>query len=130
MIPKMMTNPMAGGTMHYMERTEEIDKMKWIPHPKFEGAFMKHLIKGDDNDHLASCHLVRVNPGCQLSDHIHQEQWEYHHIIEGKGTGYLDGKPMPYSPGTMAVIPKGVLHKVVAAEEGIVILATFLPALL
>lgn len=103
--------------------------MDWIPHPKFKGAFIKHLIKGMDNDNHASCHLVRINPGCQLDDHIHEKEWEYHHIIEGEATGFMDGKPMTYQPGVIAVIPKGVVHKVVAGEAGLVILATFLQAL-
>jgi quercetin dioxygenase-like cupin family protein len=128
--PTEMTTPLAGGTLFFADRTEEIEKMPWIPHPKFKGAFMKHLVKGADNDNLASCHLVRVDPGFQLDDHIHANEWEYHHILEGQGTGYLDGREMAYKQGKMAVIPKGVNHKVVAGREGIVILATFLPALL
>jgi quercetin dioxygenase-like cupin family protein len=36
---------------------------------------------------------------------------------------------MAYKPGVIAVIPKGKVHKVVAGESGLVILATFLPAL-
>lgn len=130
MTPKEMTGPMAQGLLYFSDRTEEIEKMEWLPHPKFEGAFLKHLIKGADNDNLASCHLVRVNPGCQLSDHVHEHEWEYHHILEGEGTGYLGGKEMAYRPGKLAVIPKGATHKVVAGDSGIVILATFLPALL
>jgi quercetin dioxygenase-like cupin family protein len=130
MTPKQMTAPMASGTLYFQERSEEIEKMEWVPHPKFEGAFMKHLVKGADNDHLASCHLVRINPGYQLSDHIHENEWEYHHIIEGEGTGYLDGREMTYTPGKIAIIPKGMRHKVLAGDDGIVILATFLPALL
>lgn len=130
MTPKEMISPMAEGMLYFSDRTEEIEKMEWLPHPKFEGAYLKHLVKGADNDNLASCHLVRVNPGCQLSDHIHENEWEYHHILEGEGTGYLEGKEMAYKPGKLAVIPKGATHKVVAGDSGIVILATFLPALL
>jgi quercetin dioxygenase-like cupin family protein len=128
--PKEIATALGNGTLFFADRKAEIEKLPWIPHPKFEGAFMKHLIMGVDNDNLASCHLVRVNPGCQLTDHIHDNEWEYHHILEGEGTGYLDGRPMAYQPGRIAVIPKGVRHKVIAGREGILILATFLPALL
>ena len=130
MEPNATTSVLGNGTLYLADRSEEIEKLPWNPHPKFEGAFIKHLIKGADNDHLASCHLVRVNPGCQLTDHIHEKEWEYHHILEGAGTGYLDGRPMDYKAGVIAVIPKGVHHKVVAGPDGILILATFLPALL
>lgn len=130
MEPKSIAAPLAEGTLFFANRSDEIDSMEWIPHPKFEGSFMKHLIRGADNDNLASCHLVRVNPGCRLDDHIHANEWEYHHILEGDGIGYLDGREMVYQPGKIAVIPKGATHKVVAGQEGILILATFLPALL
>jgi quercetin dioxygenase-like cupin family protein len=128
--PKETSSPLVGGILFFSDRHDEVEKLPWIPHPKFEGAFMKHLIKGADNDNLASCHLVRVNPGCLLTDHVHDNEWEYHHILEGEGTGYLDGRPLAYETGTIAVIPKGVTHKVIAGPEGILILATFLPALL
>ena len=130
MEPNPITSPLGNGTLFFVDRNEEIQKIAWNPHPKFEGAFIKHLIKGADNDNLASCHLVRVNPGCQLDDHVHGNEWEYHHILEGEGTGYLDGRAMAYAPGKIAVIPKGANHKVVAGRDGILILATFLPALL
>jgi len=128
--PKAITTPMSNGTLFFSDRVDEIEKMEWVPHPKFKGAFMKHLIKGADNDNLASCHLVRVNPGYQLEEHIHANEWEYHHILEGDGEGYLDDQKLDYRPGRLAVIPKGVTHRVVAGREGILILATFLPALL
>jgi len=128
--PNPITSLLGNGTLFFVDRNEEIEKLAWNPHPKFKGAFIKHLIKGADNDNLASCHLVRVNPGCQLTDHIHENEYEYHHILEGEGTGYLDGRPMVYKTGTIAVIPKGVTHRVVAGSAGILILATFLPALL
>ena len=130
MEPKPITTAMAGGTLYFADRVQEIEQMEWLPHPKFKGAFMKHLVRGADNDNLASCHLVRVNPGCQLDDHVHDNEWEYHHTLEGAGTGYLDGREMVYEPGKLAVIPKGMTHKIVAGREGILILATFLPALL
>ena len=129
MSPHPITTELSTGKMFYMDREQQIETMDWLPHPKFKGAHMKHLIKGADNDNHASCHLVRIAPGCRLDDHIHENEWEYHHILEGDARGYLDGKEMTYKPGVMAVIPQGVVHKVVAGEKGLVILATFLPAL-
>jgi quercetin dioxygenase-like cupin family protein len=116
--------------LYFMDRAQEIENIEWLPHPKFDGAFLKHLILGADNDNHASCHLVRINPGCQLNDHIHENQWEYHHVIDGEARGYLEGKEMAYKPGVIAVIPQGKVHKVVAGESGLVLLATFLPALM
>ena len=130
MEPKAITSALGNGTLFFEDRSAEIEKLPWNPHPKFEGTFIKHLITGADNENLASCHLVRVNPGYELTDHIHENEWEYHHILEGDGTGYLDGRPMVYETGKIAVIPRGMRHKVIAGNKGILILATFLPALL
>jgi quercetin dioxygenase-like cupin family protein len=122
--------PLASGTIHFNDRHQAVGQMDWVPHPKFRGASMKHLVKKADNDDLASCHLVRIDPGCRLDDHLHEGEWEYHNVLEGSGKGYLEGKEMDYVPGTMAVIPKGQTHKVIAGEDGMLIMATFLPGLL
>ncbi len=124
------SNPLANGRLYFSNRTQAVKEIEWVPHPKFQGAFMKHLVKKDDNDSLASCHLVRIDPGCRLDDHSHEGEWEYHHVIDGSGKGYLNGREMAYVPGTMAIIPKGQVHKVVAGDNGMMILATFLPGLL
>ena len=122
--------PLAVGTLHFSDRSQAVDAMDWVPHPRFKGAFMKHLVKKADNNNRASCHLVRIDPGCRLDDHVHEGEWEYHNVLDGCGKGYLDGKKMDYLPGTMAVIPKGKTHKVIAGDDGMLIMATFLPGLL
>ncbi len=34
-----------------------------------------------------SCHLVKINPECEIGDHIHENNLEIHEIIYGSGTG-------------------------------------------
>ena len=121
--------PLNSGMLYFQDRREAIEQMQWVPHPKFDGAFMKHLVRKADNDNHASVHLVKIEPGRMLEDHIHEGEWEYHNVLAGSGIGYLDGKEMKYVPGTMAIIPKARTHKVVAGEEGMLLMATFLPGL-
>jgi quercetin dioxygenase-like cupin family protein len=51
-------------------------------------------------------------------------------VIGGEGQSLLDSKEIPYFPGSMAVIPQGTRHRVVAGSQGLVLLAKFFPALL
>ena len=98
------------------------------PAPK--GVFLKHLIKGVDTEGKLSCHLVKIDPNCVLEEHIHEGQCELHEVIEGEGNCILDTKKTPYNPGRITMIPKGIKHKVIAGNSGLVFLAKFFPALL
>ncbi|WP_319779271.1 cupin domain-containing protein [Maridesulfovibrio sp.] len=120
----------ANGTIETAEGTINCSDLDWNPHPAFEGVYMKHLITGKKTDGKLSCHIVRVDPGCTLESHIHENQWEMHEIIGGSGEAALADKTTPYHPGKSAIIPKGQQHSVVAGPEGITLLAKFFPALL
>ena len=77
-----------------------------------------------------SSHIVKVDPGAVLEEHVHEGQLELHEVIQGDGRSELGSKNADYYPGRMAVIPKGIKHKVIAGDNGLVILAKFFPALL
>ncbi len=121
---------MSNGTIACFERDVEAGNIEWNEHPKFRGVFLKHLIRGTDTGGQLSCHLVKVDPGCMLDEHIHESEWELHEVIGGEGSGIMNSRDIPYHPGRMAVIPKGARHKVVAGDEGLTLLAKFFPALL
>lgn len=53
-----------------------------------------------------------MKPGKSTSGHIHKGQEEIYFFIKGKGTMYLDDKPMPVSPGDVVLIKDGVHHRV------------------
>ncbi|MFH1075917.1 MAG: cupin domain-containing protein [Pseudomonadota bacterium] len=81
-------------------------------------------------DNRFSAHLVRIKSGCEIGEHIHDNNWELHEPIEGTGKGFLANKEVAYELGTCAVIPSGVVHRVVAGAEDLYLLAKFIPALL
>jgi quercetin dioxygenase-like cupin family protein len=120
----------TNAVVDYPDRMEEAGDMAWVAHPAFEGVFLKHLLRGKDSDNGLSCHLVRVDPGMALNEHIHEGQWELHEVIQGSGTCRLGNKEVLYRPGRMAIIPRGLKHSVNAGEQGLVMLAKFFPALL
>lgn len=113
----------------FWDRDEEIKELLWNQHPMFNGVSLRHLITGKDTDGKLSCHVVRIDPHCSLEEHFHESQWETHQVISGTGFLRLANREIAYHPGQVAVIPKGMKHKVVASNAGLVLHATFFPAL-
>jgi len=125
-----LNTDMGNSIVSLINRGEAVARLAWNAHPKFPGVFLKHLIKGEASDSKLSCHLVSVNPHCALETHIHENQWELHQVLAGDGNCLLNDKEIPYSPGCLALIPQGAAHRVEAGDKGLVLLATFSPALL
>jgi quercetin dioxygenase-like cupin family protein len=120
---------MANGSITFADRDDQAEEIQWNEHVKFKGVYLKHLIKGADTEGKLSCHLVKIDPSCVLEEHIHESQWELHEVIEGEGNFILNAKETFYYPGSMAVIPKGMKHKIIAGRNGLVFLAKYFPAL-
>lgn len=112
-------------------READLSALPWNPHPSFPGVALKHLVTGAETGGALSAHLVRVEPGCCLQEHIHADKLELHEVVRGAGTCALADKTVRYEPGACGLIPAGVPHSVRAdAGEPLFILAKFAPALL
>ncbi|MGE5370866.1 MAG: cupin domain-containing protein [Solirubrobacterales bacterium] len=105
-------------------------ELPWNPHSVYPGVFLKHLLTGEETGGGLSCHLVRIEPGCKLLDHEHPGKLEVHQVLEGLGDCRVNGTPIPYRSGTVAMMPADTIHCVEAGAAGLVILAAFAPALL
>ena len=130
MAEKRFAQCIENGIVTYCEKDQEIGDITWTPHAKFTGVFLKHLLKGADTAGMLSCHLVKVEPGCVLDEHLHAGEWELHEVIGGEGQGYLGTKDIEYHPGRVVIIPQNTKHKVVAGPSGLMLLAKFFPALM
>ena len=108
----------------------EAEALEWNSHPVFAGVALKHLIVGADTGGSMSVHLVRVDAGCEIGQHVHEGCWETHQVLAGTGECVLDSCTLAYRPGMATVMPRGEAHRVVAAGEPLLLLATFAPALL
>ncbi len=128
MEPGSLAAHLANGTLNTLAQAECVSNRPWTPHPKFAGVYLKLLVAGADTDNRLSCHIVKIDPGAALSEHVHAGQWELHEVIEGEGVARLAEREFPYHPGQMTVIPQGISHQVVAGENGLVLLAKFFPA--
>lgn len=117
------------GKLYTETDLEANDSKSWYAHAKFKGVFLKNIIVGNQTDGKFSAHLVKVEPGCILDEHIHPGVTELHEVINGSGNFYLNNKEATYKTGDYAIIPNDTKHKVVAGEKGLCLFAKFFPAL-
>jgi quercetin dioxygenase-like cupin family protein len=112
-----------------MTGESKTETLPWNPHPKFPGVFLRHLVTGSDTGGRLSLHHVRIYPGCAIGDHAHAGQVEIHDVISGEGTCNLAGKEIPYVPGVLGIMPADTVHRIMAGDRGLLVLATFSPPL-
>ncbi|MEN6609826.1 MAG: cupin domain-containing protein [Methanoregulaceae archaeon] len=112
-----------------VHETRDVSSLPWNPHAKFPGVAMQHLVTGSETGGRMSIHHVRVGPGCAIGDHTHAGIVEIHDVLEGSGICTVDGKEIPYVPGVIGIMPVDTVHRIVAGDQGILLLATFSPPL-
>lgn len=117
------------GKVVYQNREIDIEKLEWNKNAN-KGVYLKHIVKGEDTDGKFSCHIVKIEAGCEIGQHIHENNWELHEVITGEGKCFLEDKKVGYSVGTLSVIPQGMKHKVMAINGELYLFAKFIPALL
>ena len=119
-----------GGTVNANREAKAADSLPWNPSPAFAGVSLKHLVTGAETGGRFSAHLVRLEPGAEIGEHVHETSWELHEVADGSGECLLDGQAIPYEPGLIAVMPENAPHRVRAGRDGLCLLAKFVPALL
>jgi len=103
--------------------------IEWQKHPKFNGVFTKGLFSGKDSSNNLSAMLVKIEPNCEIGNHIHEGKAELHEIIYGEGVALVNDVDIIYKPGIISLIPADVPHSVKANNSGLVLLAKFTPPL-
>ncbi|MDD4254006.1 MAG: cupin domain-containing protein [Methanofollis sp.] len=115
------------GAMLFPTHELEAKDAPWYQHPEWKGVFLKDLVLGNDTGDAFSYHLVRVQGGCEVGDHVHSDQWEWNAILRGSGVFVFDEKEIPFQPGYTFATPPGVRHMVSAGSEELMLLAVFIP---
>ncbi|MDR2925290.1 MAG: cupin domain-containing protein [Azoarcus sp.] len=98
----------------------------WQAHPQFAGVALKHLLTAADTGGAFTYHLVRIEPGCAIGEHMHATQWETHEVIAGCGVCRNGGEDIAYRAGVIALIEPGARHSVTGGLEGLLLFAKFL----
>ncbi len=97
---------LTSGTIAHIAKDTNAETLDWNQHPTFAGVALKHLITGSDTEGRFSAHLVRLDAGCEIGDHVHPDCWELHEVAGGDGYCVLNGKTIPYKLGVAAVLPE------------------------
>jgi len=126
----MDTNGFTNGKLYINDECIDVDSLSWNEHAAFKGVFLKHIIKGESTGNRLSCHLVKIDPGCEIGIHIHAGITELHEIMGGSGHCMIGQTRVDYRKGMVGFIPADREHLVKANDEGLFLLAKFFPALL
>ena len=89
--------------VRYRDQTEPID----CPFGQ-----VQRVVTGGDGG-VANVHIVRVTQG---TTHVHEGYDEVYYVLSGTGTITLGEETHPLRPGTVAVIPAGIPHSLVADD--------------
>jgi quercetin dioxygenase-like cupin family protein len=108
---------------------KKTDGIEWQKHQKFNGVFTKSLFSGTDSENNLSAMLVRIEPNCEIGNHIHEGKAELHEVVYGEGVALVNGKSIVYKPGIVSLIPADIPHSVKANNNGLILLAKFTPPL-
>jgi quercetin dioxygenase-like cupin family protein len=127
---KTIVDRMDNGLIIVGGREIAVKGLPWNAHAKYQGTFVKDLVTGKDTGGSFSCHIIRMDAGSVIADHVHDGKNELNEVIGGSGMGILEGVQTPFEPGVVIVIPGGKSHSLTAGREGLYFLAKFVPALL
>lgn len=124
-----MDNQFNNGKLYLNGECIDVASLPWNEHPAYKGVFLKHVITGNRTDNRLSCHLVKIEPTCEIGLHNHAGKTELHEVLNGNGHCILEDKKMDYRKGVTGLIPADMNHLVKASSEGLFLLAKFFPAL-
>lgn len=100
--------------------------LPWNNHPTFAGVALKHLVTSNESNGMFSYHLVKIEPGHAIGDHIHDPQLETHEVIDGTGVCRNGELVNEYKPGVISIFPPRINHAVEAGNDGLLLFAKFI----
>jgi len=116
------------GKIIFPDDETDAKKLNWYEHPAFNGVFLKDLVSGKETGGAFSCHIIRVNKGCEVGQHLHEDQWEFNEVLAGDGVYIYDNKEVRSGAGFSFATPPGVRHALIAGVDDLYLLAKFIPA--
>lgn len=107
------------------------DKIKtteeYANHPKDKGVYLKHFFCSSDNDRVNNLE-VKIEPGCQISPHVHENSNEFYYVVGGEGEFLINGQWTPVKMGYALKAPMGEEHGLRnKGEEPFILFSTFSP---
>ncbi len=75
--------------------------------------FLKH----GEMDGIVSMGRTTLDPGASIGEHSHPNTEDLYLILEGRGTGILDGERFPVGPGDLFLVKAGGSHGLINDSE-------------
>ena len=73
-------------------------------------ALLRHYLSQGDMAGVNSVSVVTLDPGASVGEHRHEGTEEFYLLLEGRGTGFLDGDPFEVGPGDAFLVREGYTH--------------------
>jgi len=91
--------------------------LAWEPKQSIRGgagsARCADYLRLGDMAGIVSAGRTELEPGSSVGEHAHPNTEEFYLILEGHGTGILDGRRFPVGPGDLFVLKAGQSHGLV-----------------
>jgi quercetin dioxygenase-like cupin family protein len=94
----------------------------------FFGTRMRILVSGEQTQGAFCLLEVRSPAGNATPPHVHHRETETIHLLEGKITCVLDGKPVAVTTGETVVLPPDVPHQLINGDQDVRSLLMCTPA--
>jgi quercetin dioxygenase-like cupin family protein len=94
-----------------LKRSKELPQ---VPKEKIRGGSGKALavdyLAPDEMAGVLAASRITLEPGASVGEHPHPETEELYLVLEGTGTGFLDGEAFEVGPGDAWVCKAGQAH--------------------
>jgi quercetin dioxygenase-like cupin family protein len=94
-----------------LKRAKELPQ---VPKEKIRGGAGKALavdyLAADEMAGVLAASRITLEPGASIGEHPHPETEELYLVLEGTGTGFLDGEAFDVGPGDAWVCKAGQTH--------------------
>ena len=98
----------------FAELTEETRENIRGGHGRAKGA---DYLKEGEMAGLLSLGRTTLEPGATIGEHAHPDTEDLYLILEGHGTGVLDGTRFPVGPGDLFLVKAGGTHGLINDSE-------------
>jgi quercetin dioxygenase-like cupin family protein len=104
-----------------MEMIKKIDSLPAQVKEKIRGGVGKALavdyLAPDEMAGILMASRITLEPGASIGEHLHPTTEELYLVLEGEGTGYLDGEPFSVGPGDAWLCKAGHTHGLKSSSE-------------
>jgi quercetin dioxygenase-like cupin family protein len=76
------------------------------------------FLKNGEMEGVVSLGRTTLEPGSTIGEHSHPNTEDLYLILEGRGTGILDGKRFPVEPGDLFLVKAGGSHGLINDSDG------------